>query len=238
MFHNKKFKRIVYSTVLKELPGFWGHERRRQLLKLIKKKQTQGACVQTDKRLGERGEAPRSRQCDLGPEGHTGVFSCRQGCLGTSGDACAKHKHDVWGPWIGPRRLEGRGRGLGRKAHTKDSGLILAWMWHTQVLCSTKRSQTIMIWEGKKKNGGAQNKAAAMQAERGDGPKSYMEETPIHVGPILICLPKTPWWAWGWTLLHPTCPLISIVGEHEIPRHRQGLTEDHHLGTTGFRWSP
>ena len=77
-----------------------------------------------------------------------------------------------------------------------------------------------------------------MQAERGDGPKSYMEETPIHVGPRLICLPKTPWWAWGWTLLHPTCPLISIVGEHETPRHRQGLTEDHHLGTTGFRWSP
>lgn len=41
MFHNKKFKRIVHSTVLKELPGFWGHETRRQLLKLIKKKQTQ-----------------------------------------------------------------------------------------------------------------------------------------------------------------------------------------------------
>lgn len=115
MFHNKKFKRIVYSTVLKELPGFWGHETRRQLLKLIKKKQTQGACAQTDKCLGERGEAPRNRQCDLGPEGHTGVFSCRQGCLGTSGDAWAKHKH-VWGPWIGPRRLEGRDRGLGRKA--------------------------------------------------------------------------------------------------------------------------
>lgn len=91
---------------------------------------------------------------------------------------------------------------------------------------------------GKKEKWGSQNKAAAMQAERGDGPKSYMEETPIHVGPRLICLPKTPWWAQGWILLHPTCPLISIVGEHEIPRHGQGLTEDHHLGTMGFRWSP
>lgn len=50
-----KFKRIVYDTVLKELPGFWGHETRKQLLKLIKKKQTQRACAQTDKRLGERG---------------------------------------------------------------------------------------------------------------------------------------------------------------------------------------
>lgn len=74
MFHNKKFKRIVYSTVLKELPGFWGHETRKQLLKLIKKKQTQ-----TDKRLGERGAVSRNRQCDLGPQGHTGVFSCWQG---------------------------------------------------------------------------------------------------------------------------------------------------------------
>ena len=85
---------------------------------------------------------------------------------------------------------------------------------------------------------GTQNKAAAMQAERGDGPNSYLEDAPTHVGPRLICLPKTPWWAPGWTLLHPTCPLISTVGEHEIPRHRQGLTEDHHLRTMGFRWSP
>lgn len=79
MFHNKKFKRIVYSTVLKELPGFWGHETRKQLLKLIKKKQTQRACAQTDKRVGERGVVSRNRQCDLGPQGHTGVFSCWQG---------------------------------------------------------------------------------------------------------------------------------------------------------------
>lgn len=37
MFRNKKFKRIFYNTVLKELPGTsWGHETRRQLLKPIK----------------------------------------------------------------------------------------------------------------------------------------------------------------------------------------------------------
>ena len=35
--------------------------------------------------------------------------------LGTSGRRMSKHKHDVWGSWIGPRRLERRGRGLSRK---------------------------------------------------------------------------------------------------------------------------
>lgn len=43
MFCNKKFKRIFYNTVLKELPGSWGHETRRQLLKPIKKEPAQRA---------------------------------------------------------------------------------------------------------------------------------------------------------------------------------------------------
>lgn len=70
---------------------------------------------------------------------------------------------------------------------------------------------------GKKEKWGSQNKAAAMQAERGDGPKSYMEETPIHVGPRLICLPKTPGGLRAGSCFTQPVPLSALLGSMKSP---------------------
>lgn len=61
MFHNKTFKRIFYNTVLKKFPDSWGHEIRRQLLKLINKGPAQRARAQIRQLPGITGKGHHRR---------------------------------------------------------------------------------------------------------------------------------------------------------------------------------